>query len=182
MSEPATEPTAAAQPQAGQAQPPKLEDMLAGLDESVRDTVLKEVRSARTEARNLRDRVKAAEPQLQELASLKAAAQTAEERQAAALADANARLQKAERDALRSSVALRKGLPANLASRLQGDDEAALEADADELLTMVAKQDTTPRVPRPDPSQGSSANGGAAPDLGSQFGAFLQQQMGRQTA
>jgi hypothetical protein len=47
---------------------------------------------------------------------------------------AEKRAAEAERNALRAQVALAKGLPAKLASRLQGDTEAEMVADADELL------------------------------------------------
>lgn len=43
----------------------------------------------------------------------------------------------AERDALRARVALAKNLPPKLASRLQGDTEAEMKADADELLAEI---------------------------------------------
>lgn len=42
----------------------------------------------------------------------------------------------AQRDALRLKVATEAGLPAALASRLNGDDEAALRADADSLKAL----------------------------------------------
>jgi len=54
--------------------------------------------------------------------------------------------------ALRANVALAKGLPAELAARLQGDDETALNADADKLLALVqaaAKGAQGPGVPPP---------------------------------
>lgn len=62
---------------------------------------------------------------------------------------------KAERaKALRASVALAKGLTPDLAARLQGEDEAALAADADKLLALVqaaAKGAQGPGVPPPGP-------------------------------
>ena len=65
----------------------------------------------------------------------------------------------AERRALVASVALEKGLPASLARRLQGETQADLEADADELLAQFPQKDDGPRRPAPDVSQGSSASG-----------------------
>lgn len=88
------------------------------------------------------------------------------------------RAEQAEREALRLRVALDKGLPKNLAARLQGDDEAALSADADELLALVPK-DSTPRAPRPDASQGSSARPPSAMAPRDEFAAFLQNVTGR---
>lgn len=128
-------------------------------------------------AKELRAKLKAAEPQLTELATLKAASQTEAERQAAALTEATTRAEKAERDAMKASVALAKGLPPELAARLQGDDHAALEADADELLKFANPTNQT-RAPRPDYSQASTANGGAASTPADQFAALMKQQLG----
>lgn len=60
-------------------------------------------------------------------------------------------------EALRYRIALDRGLPTALAGRLQGDDEAALTADADALLALMppAAPPAGPPVPRADPSQGS---------------------------
>lgn len=52
---------------------------------------------------------------------------------------------------LRNEVALAKGLPANLAARLQGNTEEELAADADELLALV----NVKRTPAPDRGQGA---------------------------
>lgn len=49
---------------------------------------------------------------------------------------------------LRLDVATRKGLPAELVDRLRGDDQAALEKDADQLLAFV-KKPGGPGVPPP---------------------------------
>ncbi len=62
-----------------------------------------------------------------------------------------------ELEALRYSVALEKGLPANLASRLTGTDRESLEADADSLAELVGQKTNSPR---PDPSQGPKAQPG----------------------
>ncbi len=53
--------------------------------------------------------------------------------------------------ALRVEVAVEKGLPANLAGRLQGNTREELETDADELLTLAGTP--KPRTRR-DPDQG----------------------------
>jgi Xaa-Pro aminopeptidase len=58
---------------------------------------------------------------------------------------------KAELDAIRYRVALTKGLPANLAARLQGEDQESIEADADALAELVTVK---PGAVRADPSQG----------------------------
>lgn len=58
---------------------------------------------------------------------------------------------KAELEAIRFSVALEKGIPANLAARLQGVDRESIEADADALAELVSVKSGQVR---PDPSQG----------------------------
>jgi len=62
--------------------------------------------------------------------------------------------------AIRSQVALEKGLPANLASRLQGTDYDTLAADADSLATLVAKDAKPDPFPKADPSQGAKDKSG----------------------
>jgi len=64
---------------------------------------------------------------------------------------AEERLAQVESRALRAEVAAAKGLPANLAARLQGSTRDEIEADADDLLAVVG----TPKTPsRRDPDQG----------------------------
>lgn len=136
------------------------------------------IAALRADKRKLQAKVKETEPSLAELAKIKADSQTELERWQTYAKEHEARAEKAERDALRSAVALAKGLPANLAARLQGDNQAALEADADELLALIPA-DTTPRLPRPDPSQGSSARGGPAKTPADEFAAHIRQLTGR---
>lgn len=57
-----------------------------------------------------------------------------------------------ERNALRSTVALAKGLPPEVAAILSGSTEDELTAHADALLAWKGAQ--APSAPRPDPSQG----------------------------
>lgn len=54
--------------------------------------------------------------------------------------------QEANERALRAEVAIAKGLPPALASRLQGDSREAMEADADALLELVPAK-TSPPAP-----------------------------------
>ena len=54
--------------------------------------------------------------------------------------------------ALRLEVALDKGLPKALATRLQGSTKEELESDADTLLSLVKTDSKT--IPKPDRSQG----------------------------
>lgn len=81
-----------------------------------------------------------------------------------------------QRQALVASVALEKGLPANLARRLQGESRDDLEADADELLSQFGTPGTT-RAPAPDRSQGSSATA-ATTDPAQQFASIIRGQLG----
>lgn len=59
-----------------------------------------------------------------------------------------------EGQALRARVALAKGLPAELADRLQGATEAEIVADADKLLALVSPQGSG--APRASAHQGGS--------------------------
>lgn len=62
---------------------------------------------------------------------------TEAEKVAERLTAAEERAAKAERDLLRHRVAVAKGLPSELADRLQGDDEEAMSEDAERLLVVV---------------------------------------------
>ncbi len=115
-----------------------------GVDPKVAAVLSKERRAARDAVR----RADAAESKLRELDDAKKSdvdkanerAQRAEER-----------LAQVESRALRAEVAAAKGLPANLAARLQGSTRDEIEADADDLLAVVG----TPKTPsRRDPDQG----------------------------
>lgn len=71
--------------------------------------------------------------------------------------------EKASTDRARLAVALEKGLPAALVTRLQGSTEDELRADADALLSLIPQAPQVPTTPKPDPSQG--ARGAAATDI-----------------
>lgn len=75
---------------------------------------------------------------------------------------AEARAQAAERELARARVALRKGLPEALAKRLVGDTEEEMEADAEELLATLKKDeeegDTSLRLPREKLRSGAKAD------------------------
>ena len=72
--------------------------------------------------------------------------------------DLRAANSKAELEAIRYAVALEKGLPANLAARLQGNDRESIEADAVALSELVGAKPNGPV--RPDPSQGPKSTVG----------------------
>lgn len=74
-----------------------------------------------------------------------------------------------ERDAalhesLRYRVALTEGVPAPLAARLQGADEAALIADAASLRGLIGPSAPVSSIPRADPSQGSRTPASTSPE------------------
>lgn len=69
-------------------------------------------------------------------------------------AEAEKRAQLAETKLMRLEVAARKGLPAELAARLQGDTEEDLEADADALAKLIGDKGEKKPTGRRDPDQG----------------------------
>lgn len=92
------------------------------------------------------------------------------QRRLAELDARDASLAAQEHDLLRRSVAAAKGLPAELADRLQGDDRKALEKDADALLAMVVPSGE-PRKPKPVANLG---NGASSPSAKEQFASLMQ--------
>ena len=73
------------------------------------------------------------------------------------LSSMQTRAETAERSLLRSKIAREKNLPAELADRLEGDDEDALRADADALSKLFTP--AAPPAPLADP--GTGKGGGA---------------------
>jgi chromosome segregation ATPase len=169
----ATEPDTGSQTPAAAAPAPapaakrSLEDSLAALDDATRAFVLGEVQSARSEAKNLRDRVKDAEPivaqwrQLEEaskteLQRAQEAAKSAEDRATATLSRvATAELKAALTGVVPDPAGLIEDL--NVAKFITADgnvDEAAIQ----QLRAKYAA--FTPQAgPRPNPAQGGSAFG-----------------------
>lgn len=79
---------------------------------------------------------------------------------------AEAAAQLAAKDLLltKYKVGVTKGLPEALISRLQGDDENSIAADADELMRfMPFPTAPTSQTPRADPSQGAKSPGASTP-------------------
>lgn len=103
------------------------------------------------------------------LATIEEASKSEQQRLAEQLEQAKARAEQAELKALRAKVAVAKGLPPALATRLQGTTEEEITADADELAAMLAARQTTV-----DLKQGSR---GAAP--ASDPNAWLRRLAGR---
>lgn len=172
--------------------PPKtgsLEELLAGLPEDHRKVVLGEVTKARSEAKGLRDRLKAAEPTLKEHAALVESTRTAEERADTRAKAAEARAAAASHRAVVSEVrafaANDFADPDDAAAFLKLDayvdedgtvDTAAIQSDLAELLTRKPHlgKPGERRAPRPDPSQASGAGGRTTPDPAQEFGSLLQ--------
>lgn len=99
---------------------------------------LKYVQSLRAEAAKYRREAREAQSRAKEFEDAsKSEAEKAAER--AVAAEASAAL--AVNEAARLRVALKKGLTADQAKRLVGDDEEALEADADSLLELFGTND-----------------------------------------
>lgn len=101
---------------------------------------------------------------LEQYQSLVEASQTDDERrqqQIDSLTAAANKVPTLEAQNLRLQVALDKGLPATLASRLQGNTREEVEADADALAGLMPQ--SAPKVMKPNPAQGTS--GGGAPSL-----------------
>lgn len=87
---------------------------------------------------------------------------------------AQARIKAMELDALRRSVGARLGLPAALHSRLQGEDEAGLEADAQTLIAGLtpAQANGQGQPAQPGvrfPVQGTGGGAAGRVDLAAQF-------------
>lgn len=152
-----------------------LEDLLGSLDADARGVVLGEVSKARSEAKNLRDRLKDAEPKLSEYDRLVDASKTSEQRAIDAAAAAQARVDQLTSRAVMAEV---KALAASSfadptdatafidTSKYVTDDgdvdTDAIKADLEDLLTRkphLGKAEPGRRTPAPNPAQGSSASG-----------------------
>ena len=87
-------------------------------------------------------------------------------------AEARAELAQITHQNLTNSVALAKGVPADLVQFLTGDTAEAISAKADVLLSRL----NAPTTPKPDPSQGAGQGGGAGSTADS-FAAFFNSQI-----
>jgi len=198
MSDPVVDP--AQNPPADPPNPPakpSLEDSLASLDEQTRAFVLGEVQSARNEAKNLRDRVKEAEPIVSQWKALEEASKTELQRQQEETARWQSEAQTWRTQAVSSRVetlaasdftdpsdALAAiGDPAKYLGAGGEIDEAAIKNDLTALLERKPHWrkpepgPTGPRLPAPNPAQGSGVNGKAAVDPAAEFAAILQGQL-----
>ena len=125
-----------------------------------------------------RDARKAAEKSAAELAAQLKAVEDAKlsdlERAQAAAKEAQDQLATITRQNLRNSVALTKGVPADLVDFLTGDTEQEIAAKADLLLARLQ----APTTPRPDLSQSSTRDPAAAGTPEADFAQFLNSQLG----
>ncbi|MGE0133754.1 MAG: hypothetical protein AB7L91_06325 [Dehalococcoidia bacterium] len=80
-------------------------------------------------------------PAAERLKEIEESQKSESEKQAEALREAQGKAAAAERELIRTRVALRKGLSESMAKRLQGDTEEEIEADADELLSSLKRDD-----------------------------------------
>ncbi|WP_461223828.1 capsid assembly scaffolding protein Gp46 family protein [Lacticaseibacillus suihuaensis] len=76
------------------------------------------------------------------------------------LAELNTKISGYERSSLRTKIALKNGLPYDLADRLVGDDEAGIQADAERLASYIGNNNQTP--PLKNVEQGSNVEGAGA--------------------
>lgn len=139
---PVEEPTTPAEPEAEQPDPAE------GEEKPAKDPRLTK---AQNEAKNLRDRLKAAEA---ERDALREAQMTEAEK-------AEARLKAAEErvpSLMKRAVAAEAGLPAELTDRLVGSTEEELAEDAARLKELFQASQPAGEKPWPDASQGTRGN------------------------
>lgn len=152
------------------------------------------IKKANSEAKALRDRLKALEPLAKKAQELEDAQKSEQERLTEQLTAA----QKREAQALRTAVASKVEAlaskefadPEDAAGALDltvyvdedgGIDTDAIRADLADLLKRKphwARPDEGPRAPRPDRAQGSSGNGNrSTSDPGEIFGAYMKRRL-----
>lgn len=123
-------------------------------DEALREPGKKALEAERSRANEL-------EKKLNGLLAEREAAETAKlselEKAQKAASESAAELAKLRNENIRNTVALNKGLPADLVEFLTGDTEGDIAAKADLLLARL----NTPGTPKPDPSQGAKGEANA---------------------
>lgn len=125
-------------------------------------------------AERLKQERKTAADKAKEAAALAAGEhQTVAEQRAARIAELEAELAARDHRALAAKVATAAGLPADLADRLRGADEAALTADAAALAALL---------PKAAPAAGAATNppkAGTPPDPEDELNAYYTRTRGR---
>ena len=124
----------------------------------------------KAEARKWEQRAKENRTAAEKLAELEESQKSESQKLADRAEKAERELEATRTAALRSQVALEKGLTQSQAKRLVGDSREELEADADELLKDLGEA-AQPRRPRPDRNQGRQSGGSAS--TADQFAAAL---------
>jgi hypothetical protein len=165
-----------------------LEDLLSGIDEEARKVILGEVTKARTEAQNLRTRLRDAEPKVAEYDRLAEASKTAEERaqeaQRAAEERATAALTRIARAEVKAALAGLVDDPDAIAEDLNLSRFVTDAGDIDEQAIAALKTKYAAfsgrRAPRPDHSQASGANGATPTSPATEFASILQGQLNKQ--
>jgi hypothetical protein len=158
MTDPVVFQAAPEAPEAQQQQPAapaatSLEESLMGLDEQTRNHVLSEIRVARNEARNLRERVKEAEPILAQWHALEQASKTEFEQVQEDLERTKRDAEKARAEAIRYKVAATHGIPADDFDLLGSGTEEEIAARAQRLAAYraaaeQAQQPVAPTAPQ----------------------------------
>lgn len=123
--------------------------------EGADDALKEKIKKRNSELRNMRARMKAAEEKAKKYDELEESKKTETEKLVEQTKSLEDRATKAEADAMRFRVALRKGLSDTQAKRLVGFTEEELESDADDLLASFgganpSKGDPPPGKPRED--------------------------------
>lgn len=125
-------------------------------EDGLEDWVKTELSKVRGEAANYRTQLRDLKAQFKD-------AKTPEEI-AAAQADSDKKIAELERTILRTAVAAKHKLPAELASLLQGDDEAALETHAKTLAKFAPADEVTPDLSGGlDPAAGEDEDANLSP-------------------
>lgn len=105
------------------------------------------------------DKLKSRNKELEtENGTLKTASEKAKEAAAATqktITDLNSKVSGYEKSNLRTKIALKTGLPYDLADRLVGDDEKSIQADAERLASFVQSNQQVP--PLKDPELGAES-------------------------
>ncbi len=144
---------AQAGPETGEEQPENHEPEFEG--EFDPERAKRTIGNLRATEKQLKAQVAELVKKAQKLDELEEAEKTEQERLTEQLNQATEKLQALERQSLRNRIALEKGVPAQLASRLQGETEEELAADADALLSLVTSEQHEPSPPRASPRQGT---------------------------
>lgn len=134
------------------------------------DSLEEQLRKARAESADWRNKYKSAQQKADEYDKLQESQKTEQQKTQERLAQLEGQATASTLKALRLEVALEKGLPKALAARLQGEDQKSIEADAEELLKTLGG-----RRPQTDGGQHTQGTG---PSNGSNPNAFLRAKLG----